>query len=325
MARDTVLLFTHSGDAFTPDRVAAALARRGARPVRVDTDLFPTELTLEACSGWSGGRHALTVDGRTIDCAEVRAVWWRKHWAPKLPDDLEPDQRAACMRESMAALSTFADVFHGARQVNHPDATARAESKQRQLRAARDAGLATPPTLVTNDPAAVRRFYEEHRGDIVTKMLTPYSYGMAPGDFVYTSRVGPDDLDALEGLSLCPMVFQARIEKRVELRVAVVGERCYAGAVDARGSAKGAVDWRRAEPGETPWMSAEVPEAVRSQLAATVRSLGLTYGAADVIVTPEGEHVFLEVNPAGEWGMLEYFLGLPISEALADALMEEHP
>jgi glutathione synthase/RimK-type ligase-like ATP-grasp enzyme len=49
--------------------------------------------------------------------------------------------------------------------------------------------------------------------------------------------------------------------------------------------------------------------------------LQLVYGAIDLIRTPAGEHVFLEVNPGGEWGMLERDLGLPISEAIADALI----
>ena len=51
--------------------------------------------------------------------------------------------------------------------------------------------------------------------------------------------------------------------------------------------------------------------------------LGLVFGVVDLICTPGGEHVFLEVNPAGEWGMLQRDLGLPISEAIADALLEE--
>jgi glutathione synthase/RimK-type ligase-like ATP-grasp enzyme len=54
-----------------------------------------------------------------------------------------------------------------------------------------------------------------------------------------------------------------------------------------------------------------------------MRRLGLAYGAIDLIETPEGGHVFLEVNPGGEWGMLEHDLGLPISEAIADALLND--
>ncbi|HYP53826.1 MAG TPA: hypothetical protein VEQ42_09825 [Pyrinomonadaceae bacterium] len=49
--------------------------------------------------------------------------------------------------------------------------------------------------------------------------------------------------------------------------------------------------------------------------------LGLAFGAIDLIRTPSGEHVFLEVNASGEWGMLERDLNLPVSEALADVLL----
>ena len=49
--------------------------------------------------------------------------------------------------------------------------------------------------------------------------------------------------------------------------------------------------------------------------------LGLVFGAIDMICTPAGEHVFLEVNPGGEWGMLERDLGLPIADAIARALL----
>jgi len=49
-------------------------------------------------------------------------------------------------------------------------------------------------------------------------------------------------------------------------------------------------------------------------------ALGLNYGALDFIVTPEGSHVFLEVNPSGEFMWLMHYPGLPIAEALADVL-----
>ena len=51
--------------------------------------------------------------------------------------------------------------------------------------------------------------------------------------------------------------------------------------------------------------------------------LGLRFGAIDMIVTPAGGHVFLEINPTGEWGMLERDLGHPISSAIAHALASD--
>jgi len=51
---------------------------------------------------------------------------------------------------------------------------------------------------------------------------------------------------------------------------------------------------------------------------------GLNYGAVDMIVTPDNRHIFLEINPAGEFFWLEaYNPKFPISRAIADVLLGE--
>jgi D-alanine-D-alanine ligase-like ATP-grasp enzyme len=49
--------------------------------------------------------------------------------------------------------------------------------------------------------------------------------------------------------------------------------------------------------------------------------MGLRYGCIDMIVTPAGEHVFLEVNPNGQWYFVQLKTGLKIAEAIADLLV----
>ena len=117
------------------------------------------------------------------------------------------------------------------------------------------------------------------------------------------------------------MVFQERIPKSLELRIAYVAGKFFVGALDASRSAGGQVDWRRATPGECQWQHAEISPELEAQLSMLMNKLRLVYGAIDIIRTPAGEHVFLEVNPGGEWGMLERDLNLPISEAIAGALL----
>ncbi|HEX8189962.1 MAG TPA: hypothetical protein VF586_16515, partial [Pyrinomonadaceae bacterium] len=119
------------------------------------------------------------------------------------------------------------------------------------------------------------------------------------------------------------MVFQELIPKARELRVAWVGGEVFTGALDASGTSRGQTDWRRAAPGECRWERGELPDEVARGLCTLMSELGLVFGAIDLICTPEGEHVFLEVNPAGEWGMLERELNLPISDAIARALMSD--
>ena len=54
MPRDAVLILTHSRDFYVTELVADALAARGARPVRIDTDQHPTELDLGLGVGRGG-------------------------------------------------------------------------------------------------------------------------------------------------------------------------------------------------------------------------------------------------------------------------------
>ena len=112
-------------------------------------------------------------------------------------------------------------------------------------------------------------------------------------------------MDGLESLSLCPMVFQERMPKARELRVVHVAGKLFTGSLDAGASAGGQLDWRGASPEECVWREDALPERAARGYRALMAKLGLCFGAADFIVPPEGEPVFLEVNPAGEWGMLE--------------------
>ncbi|MCA1564842.1 MAG: MvdC family ATP-grasp ribosomal peptide maturase [Acidobacteria bacterium] len=319
--RDTVLLLTHSGDYYTVDRVAEALARRGAKTFRFDTDRFPREVRLAArLSG--AGNYTIEDGAATCDARAVRAVWARKIWPPVLDEHLDPKFRQMCLRESVAALHGFFDGLHAARWVNDRAREDEAGNKLRQLRLAAEAGLAIPRTLLTNDAEQAREFFRENDGALVAKLLTAVSVSMgADSDFVYTNKVGAGDLEDAAGLRHSPMVFQEHIPKSLELRVAYVAGKFFVGALDASRTVGGQIDWRRAAPGECRWQRDEIPAELAAQLTTLMRRLQLVYGAIDIIRTPAGRHVFLEVNPGGEWGMLERDLDFPISEAIADALL----
>lgn len=318
-----VLLVTHSGDFFNIDLVTEELEQRGARVLRLDTDLFPTSVRLGIELDLQGARPLLTLpDGTVCDPARLVGVWVRKIFPAALPKDLDPSLAPGCQAECRGTLSGFWDALGHARLLDPPQAMVAAEQKIRQLRLAAASGLLIPRTVVTNDPLAVRRLHAECGGRIVAKLLNALSTSMGqPSLFVHTSAVSDEDLEDLDNLSLSPMIFQERIDKSVELRVAYVGGRCFAGAVDAAQTA-GQVDWRLAGVDECSWQPVELPGPEQEKLARLMDALELRFGAVDFIRTPEGKHVFLEVNPAGEWGMLEKNLGLPIAAAIAEELLK---
>ncbi len=325
-SRPTVLLLTHHRDFFVIDRVIAELETRGARAIRVDTDRFPAQLSLSTT--WDGTRMRYLLDDgeHTVWGQEVSAVWTRSLWPPTVLDQVDEQHREGCRDQSREALEGFLDGLAEARWISPLFQISRSSNKIRQQRLAAEVGLSTPPTLVTNDPDQARAFYLEHQGQVVAKMLHALGRFMGkPKVWVPTSELTEQDLEHLDGLRLAPMIFQKKISKAKELRIKFINDRLFVGAVEGFQTAAGAVDWRQSEAQEVGWLPGSVPAEVEGKLCRLMAALGLIAGAIDLIVTPSGDHVFLEVNPLGEWGMLERDLDLPIASAVADALLSPKP
>lgn len=322
LSRDIVLLITHSGDFFTIDRVAEALSKKGVQPFRLDTDRFPLEVELTAHFDNCKIYHTIEYGGYSISTEQVQAVWLRRIWEPKLSADLAPKFREACIRESQATLNGFWDSLRNAHWVDNLECINAANDKLRQLRVATEVGFVIPQTLVTNKAESAKEFFHQVNGKMVSKLLTPLSRTMeSTSFFFYTSVVKEEDLQDAESLRYCPMVFQEQIPKQWELRVVYVNCKVFVGALDASIYNTSKVDWRKPGVDVGVWQHYELPEQVLRRLQIFMNKLGLLFGALDFIVTPSEDYVFLEVNPIGEWGMLEKDLDLPIASAIADTLL----
>jgi MvdD family ATP-grasp ribosomal peptide maturase len=319
----TVLIVTHSEDNDSVQRVMDAIEAQGGHAFRFDTDRFPTEIQLRLEVDARGERARIEAPHGTVDLRQVSAVWYRRaNIGAGLPADMDAELRRVSRLESrrvvmgmIAALDAFhLDLVQSIRQAEH---------KQLQLQLARALGLEVPRTLTTNSPEAVRTFAATCPEGIVTKMLASFSiHEDGEEKAVFTSAVRPEDLDDLGGLRLCPMTFQERIPKQLELRVTVVGERVFAAAVDSQALGGARDDWRR--EGEAlldAWKPYTLPREVETRLLRLHARFGLSYGASDFILTPSGQLVFLELNPAGEFFWLERAPGFSISKALADVLL----
>jgi glutathione synthase/RimK-type ligase-like ATP-grasp enzyme len=319
--RPLALLLTHSGDFFTIDRVQRALRRGGWDAVRFDTDTFPLLVGLAIERTSTGIEAVLELADRSVRLSDVKAVWLRRLWAPTLPAEMSPADREACAESSRTALQDALVHLTDCRWVNGLEASMRAESKVLQLKVAHELGFELPETTVTNSPAWVERL-RQRAPHLITKLLVPLSYAMQASErFFYTSTLDEAAYARLGQLRYAPQIFQPLIDKARELRVIVVGHEIFAGAIDASKTERGRVDWRRLDQRDpVEWTKATLPADVKRRVFQLLDRLGLVSGALDFIVTPDGRHVFLEVNPAGEWGWLERDLGYDISGAFARAL-----
>jgi MvdD family ATP-grasp ribosomal peptide maturase len=321
----TILIITHSQDNESIPLVLDAIASRGGKAFRFDTDRFPTEILLDI---YYGDHESLIVSDhdQKVDLNEVSAVWYRRiAIGAKITLTMDKQMRQASMQESRVTIHGMIASIRGFHLDPLPNIR-RAENKQLQIQVARELGLDTPRTLTTNNAQAVKEFAQQCEQGMITKMLSSFAiYGEKGQEkVVFTNPVSLEDLENLEGLNFCPMTFQEKIPKALELRTTIVGQRIFTAAVNSQSREKSRYDWRRQGIALlNAWEHYNLPAQIEQKLLKLMREFGLNYGAIDLILTPDGRYVFLEVNPVGEFFWLERCPGLPISQAIADLLLDK--
>ena len=135
-----------------------------------------------------------------------------------------------------------------------------------------------------------------------------------------TSVVTEADLTRIQTVRFAPVIFQRFVPADLDLRVTFVEDEFFAAAI--RSGLEHQADYRLGV-GHAEVFPYELPDEVTVKLRRLMDELDLRFGGIDLRVTPQGEHVFLEVNPAGEYLFVTERTGQPVPQAIAAAL-ERH-
>jgi glutathione synthase/RimK-type ligase-like ATP-grasp enzyme len=297
-------------------RVLALLERAGHETLLLDLSDLPARATLTFDYGSNGSAPHIDYrkDGVRADLAQATAAWWRRPQPPELTAVAGDEKVLAFVHnewhEAISGLYQLMDVPW----MNPPAIDEVASRKALQLRVAKELGLRTPRTLVTSDPDAARRFIDEQGvGRTIFK-----SFSCTYQVWRETRLVRSEELAVLDQVRYSPVIFQELIPAAADLRITIVGDRIFPAAIDSRGTSY-EVDFRMSL-GEARTEACDLPRDVEQRLFALMKRFSLVYGAIDMRRTPEGEHVFLEVNTGGEFLFIEERTGQPIAQAVADWL-----
>jgi glutathione synthase/RimK-type ligase-like ATP-grasp enzyme len=276
----------------------------------LDLGVYPAGF--EVTWHWGGGawpEGRLAGPGWTIELEDLTGVYVR-FLGPEgrvPPAGVPEDTAPALYAEYDAGLVALLEDLPCA-VVNRLAGGMSNHSKPYQALLVRQCGLRTPATLVTNDPAAVRRFAGECGGDVVFKSLS--------GVRSIVRRLGDAELARLPLLRHGPAQFQQYIPGE-DVRVHAVGDELFATAVRSE-----AVDYRyaRREGADVEMAAVTLPPAVADACRRLARSSGLLFAGIDLKRTPESDYYCFEVNPCPGFLYYERHTGQPISAALADLL-----
>lgn len=335
------------------DKIVERLNSKGVDWYRFNTEVFPLACQISLHDSPHGETYAVFSDGKQqIDTRQVTSVWHRRVGDFVLPDGLAGYEKNFIRNESWALLQgVYASM--DCLWVNPRDTETKANSKSYQLQVAKKLGFRTPKTLVTNNPEDVKVFATEFTSPVLFKPVAgaavaggrpelseemqkayPKGFALPPAPpeenfhtrtyTVFSQMLTPERLEKIDHIVSCPVVFQEYIEKQVELRITIVGKRIFAAEIHSQEFEETKIDFRHLAISPTTMPRHEVhhlPDEISEKLLRLMQELGLVFGCLDLILTPEGEYVFLEVNPAGQWGWIEHFTGMPITEALTDMLI----
>ncbi|MFL6195079.1 MAG: grasp-with-spasm system ATP-grasp peptide maturase [Thermoanaerobaculia bacterium] len=321
-----ILILSQAAMEPTTEEVMDWLGALGARCLRLngeDLDGGRVRFSL------TGSDATLEFDGFELPAAEVGAVWFRR-WihegrhelaeriAPgsKLDYDLRRHLTQEQRRLSGFVFSRFADRPWLSRPrrsgLDKLDVLARAAR----------AGFATPATLVTTERDALLRFRREH-GSVITKPIGEVDLFLDGelSHFLYTASL---DAAAAEALPerFAPSLFQERIDKIYEMRVFYLAGDCSGMAIFSQGDAQTRTDFRhynRERPNRMVPLRLSPETAARIQ--ALMEDLDLETGSLDLLRTPDGREVFLEVNPVGQFGMVSKPCNYRLEKRVAEHLM----
>jgi glutathione synthase/RimK-type ligase-like ATP-grasp enzyme len=317
-----IIIVTNRQD-YTADFLILELQKRQVDYVRFNTEDFPQYVQVAWQIDNTGLDGYFLFPKMRVDLKDIHSVWYRRPVppvpSPEIDDSIAQEFVLAESQASLDGVWRTLDCFW----VSRPDNLRRAEVKLYQLKVAAQLGFCLWPTILTNDPQYAKTFYQDQDGKIVYK---PLRRGRLVREetvsLIYTNPVGRSEAKNLDRVKYAPSLFQRYVPKRVEIRVTVIGHKAFAVEIHSQDYDDTQHDWRRGDTARFSHEPHSLPVEVESKCVALVKLLGLAFGAIDLVLTPEGEYVFLEINPNGQWAWIQQLRPeIPLRETLADILI----
>lgn len=317
-----ILLVTNSADA-TADYFASYLSSAEEPYIRFDTDFFISSYSIEFSD--IDGRKFFSISDReknqSASSASIKGVWYRRPVRPivKLQDaDLDLVQELST--EARAQYETVIRSLSNSVWVSFPEYLRFAEDRLVQLDYARKCGFSSPHTMITNDRETARLFVKSHK----KVCFKPFLLGQIPLEegvgLLYTSIVEQSDEKFFEKVPNFPVLLQEYINKKVELRITVVGNDIFAVKIILGEDQEAKIDWRIDNSSRVTFEPITLNPCICSKLLQLVHMFGLNFASMDVVISDEDKYYFLDLNPNGQWAWLDQSLGLGIAKSLGRLL-----
>lgn len=192
------------------------------------------------------------------------------------------------------------------------------------LTLAKKSGLTIPPTLICSNKESLSDFLKSYSPVIVKAISEAPSLSNFNEWHTYlTHKIEIEDLDSLPNI-FPPTCFQEMIPKEYEVRVFYLEDKCYSMAIFSQKDQSTQVDFRNynlEKPNRNvPYI---LPKEISKKIEILMNEIGLNCGSIDLIKDLNGNYVFLEVNPVGQFGMVSHPCNYYLEKKVAEYLISK--
>lgn len=177
-------------------------------------------------------------------------------------------------------------------------------------------GLNTPRTFIVSN----KQSYEENKFPVTITKTIHNVLHFKHEETLYFNRTEICNSDQFTN-SFFPSLFQEYVSKKFEIRSFYIGGKFYSMAIFSQQNKRTEVDFRNYDftdlNNRVPF---RLPRDVEDKLHQLMQRFNLNTGSIDLIYTKDNRFVFLEINPAGQFGMVSSPCNYYLEKLLANQL-----
>ncbi len=274
------------------------------------------------------GEYKITINGELFPIQDINAVWFRKFGFFRCSDSylqlvekdkLDDTALSFIVKEFSTVLDTICDALQDKNWLTSPKNINL--NKVKVLRIAQECGFLIPKTHIINNSEQLKKC----SGSLISKSIydpTIASWGKENRSMMYTTKISNRDIENIPSLFL-PSMVQKLIDKKLEIRTFYLDGECYSMAIFSQNDQTTKYDFRCYN-----WIKPNryVPYKLNDQTETKIQCLmdkiGLNCGSLDFIMNNYSCLYFLEVNPTGQFGMVDFPCNYNLHKKVAEKLIQ---
>ncbi len=273
------------------------------------------------------------IDEDFYDYDEISFFWYRKHYLV-LEEDFklnhpvdfsESEYLVYLFRNELKAVHDY--IIYKLQQKtflgNYHQANA---NKLISFDMAKKVGFKIPETYVSNSTEFLKL---KLAGKRIVKPIQDLFEAKIKGvkEYAFFSKITEVDSDYFEPFAdrIFPSCLQELIPKKVEIRSFFIMGEIYSMAIFSQMDEQTKLDFRQYNwDRPNRCVPYKLPKNIEIKIINFMNLMDLNTGSLDIILTPDNEYVFLEVNPSGQYGMVEYNCFYPLNKIIATKMKEAY-